>query len=420
MATRALPLVPLFPLLQLVLLLSPLTVRRTAAGEEFPRDGRVIELNESNFQAALGAIDFLFVDFYAPWCGHCKRLSPELDEAAPVLAGLSEPIVVAKVNADKYRKLGSKYGVDGFPTLMLFIHGVPIEYTGSRKADQLVRNLKKFVAPDVSVLESDSAIKNFVENAGTSFPIFIGFGVNESLIAEYGRKYKKRAWFAAAKDYSEDIMVAYDFDKAPALVAIHPKYKEKSLFYGPFEGNFLEDFMRQSLLPLTVPINTETLKMLNDDERKVVLAILEDDSDEKSAQLVKVLRSAASANRDLVFGYVGVKQWEEFVETFDISKSSQLPKLLVWDRNEEYELVDGSERIEEGDQSSQISQFLEGYRAGRTTKKKVTGPSFMGFLNSLVSWSSLYILIAVVALLVLMVYFAGQDDTPQPRRVHEE
>jgi protein disulfide-isomerase A1 len=41
--------------------------------------------------------------------------------------------------------------------------------------------------------------------------------------------------------------------------------------------------VRQSLLPLTVPINTETLKMLNYDERKVVLAILEDDSDEKSA-----------------------------------------------------------------------------------------------------------------------------------------
>jgi len=41
----------------------------------------------------------------------------------------------------------------------------------------------------------------------------------------------------------------------------------------------------------------------------------------------------------LVFGYVGIKQWDEFVETFDVSKSSQLPKLLVWDRNEEYELV---------------------------------------------------------------------------------
>lgn len=419
MGTRVLP-PALLPVLLLLLLL-PLSARATAAaGEEFPRDGRVIDLDESNFEAALGAIDFLFVDFYAPWCGHCKRLAPELDEAAPVLAGLSEPIVVAKVNADKYRKLGSKYGVDGFPTLMLFIHGVPIEYTGSRKADQLVRNLKKFVAPDVSILESDAAIKNFVENAGTSFPMFLGFGVNESLIAEYGRKYKKRAWFAVAKDFSEDIMVAYDFDKVPALVAIHPKYKEQSLFYGPFEGNFLEDFVRQSLLPLVVPINTETLKMLNDDERKVVLTILEDDSDENSTQLVQILRSAASANRDLVFGYVGIKQWDEFVETFDVSKSSQLPKLLVWDRNEEYELVDGSERLEEGDQASQISQFLEGYRAGRTTKKKVSGPSFMGFLNSLVSMNSLYILIFVIALLVVMVYFAGQDDTPQPRRVHEE
>jgi protein disulfide-isomerase A1 len=82
--------------------------------------------------------------------------------------------------------------------------------------------------------------------------------------------------------------------------------------------------------------------------------------------------------------------------------------------------VDGSERIEEGDQASQISKFLEGYRAGRTTKKKVSGPSFMGFLNSLVSLNSLYILIFVVALLVVMVYFAGQDDTPRPRRTHEE
>ncbi|EAY92770.1 hypothetical protein OsI_14574 [Oryza sativa Indica Group] len=75
--------------------------------------------------------------------------------------------------------------------------------------------------------------------------------------------------------------------------------------------------------------------------------------------------------------------------------------------------VEGSEKLEEGDQASQISQFLEGYRAGRTTKKKVSGPSFMGFLNSLVSLNSLYILICVFALLGVMIYFTGQDDTPQ-------
>lgn len=114
-----------------------------------------------------------------------------------------------------------------------------MEYYGPRKADLLVRYLKKFVAPDVAVLESDSAVKEFVEDAGTFFPVFIGFGLNESLISGLGGKYKKKAWFAVAKDVSEDTMVSYDFDKAPALVAKHPTYNEHSVFYGPFEGQCL-------------------------------------------------------------------------------------------------------------------------------------------------------------------------------------
>lgn len=118
------------------------------------------------------------------------------------------------------------------------MHGVPMDYSGPRKADLLVRYLKKFVAPGVSILDSDSAIKNFVEAAGTYFPIYIGFGVNESVVSNLAIKYKKKAWFSVAKDFSEDVMVKYDFDKVPALVVIHPSYNEQSIFYGPFEGLF--------------------------------------------------------------------------------------------------------------------------------------------------------------------------------------
>ncbi|GJM85225.1 hypothetical protein PR202_ga01657 [Eleusine coracana subsp. coracana] len=384
---------------------------------EIPRNGRVVELDESNFDAAVRAVDYLFVDFYAPWCGHCKRLAPQLDEAAPVLAGLPTPVVIAKVNADKYKKLRSKYEIDGFPTLMLFDHGVPSEYTGSRKAEVLIENLKKLVAPNVSVLESDSAIKGFVEAAGIGFPLFIGFGVEESLIAKYGAKYKKKAWFSVAKDFSDDMMDVYDFDKVPALVSQNPKYNEQSIFYGPFEdaGSFLEDFIRQSLLPLTVPINRETMKLLDDDERKVVLTILDNESDENSQQLIKVLRSAANANHDLVFGYVGVEQWEEFTETFDISKSSELPKMIVWDKEEEYEIVEGLERLQEGDYGSQISRFLEGYRAGRTIKKRMGrgSPTLLGV-------NALYILIFLVAVLLVLMYFSGQGEENNQPRAHED
>lgn len=63
---------------------------------------------------------------------------------------------------------------------------------------------------------------------------------------------------------------------------------------------------------------------------------MEDEEDEKSKELIKLLKAAASANRDLVFGYVGFKQWEEFSESFEITKRTKLPKMVVWDGNEEY------------------------------------------------------------------------------------
>lgn len=66
---------------------------------------------------------------------------------------------------------------------------------------------------------------------------------------------------------------------------------------------------------------------------------MEDETDEKSLSLIKILRAAASANHDLVFGYVGIKQFEEFVDTFDITRSFKMPIMLVWDRNEDYHLV---------------------------------------------------------------------------------
>lgn len=116
------------------------------------------------------------------------------------------------------------------------MHGVPTDYYGPRKADLIVQFLKKFVAPDVSILDSDSGISQFVEAAGAPFPIFLGFGLNESVISDLAIKYKKKAWFSVAKDFSDDIMVLYDFDKTPALVALHPSYNEQAIFYGPFEG----------------------------------------------------------------------------------------------------------------------------------------------------------------------------------------
>jgi protein disulfide-isomerase A1 len=45
---------------------------------QFKIDGEVLELDDTNFDAAISAFDIILVDFYAPWCGHYKRLTPEV------------------------------------------------------------------------------------------------------------------------------------------------------------------------------------------------------------------------------------------------------------------------------------------------------------------------------------------------------
>lgn len=410
----------LFLSVSIFLLLAPASLPSIAAAEteqqkqqQFAVDGgKVLKLDESNFDAAISTFDYILVDFYAPWCGHCKRLAPELDKTARILAELKQPLVIAKIDADKYKRVGSKYDIDGYPTLKIFMHGVPTDYYGPRKADLLVRFLKKFIAPDVAILNSDSAISEFVEAAGTSFPIFIGFGLNESAISHFAVKYKKRAWFSVAKDFSDKIMEFYDFDKMPALVARHPNYDEQSIFYGPFEEKFLEDYIKQSLLPLALPITEETLRLLKDDERKVILMILEDETDERSKGLVKLLKAAASANRDFVFVFVGFKQWQEFAESFEVSKKTKLPKMVVWDGDEEYFSVVGSDSIEDEDQGSQITQFIQGYKDGNVIQKRISSASFMGFVNSMIGVGTVTIIVFVVAVVMII-----QSLKEEPLRV---
>ena len=63
---------------------------------------------------------------------------------------------------------------------------------------------------------------------------------------------------------------------------------------------------------------------------------MEDDTEEKSKKTFKLLKAAASANRDLIFGYVGVKQWDDFADTFGANKKTKLPKMVIWDGDVEY------------------------------------------------------------------------------------
>lgn len=77
-----------------------------------------------------------FVEFYAPWCGHCKTLAPEWAELATNLKG---EVKVAKVDATENKEAAGRFGVKGYPTIKFFPGGKKdddsaIDYDGPRTA----------------------------------------------------------------------------------------------------------------------------------------------------------------------------------------------------------------------------------------------------------------------------------------------
>ncbi len=83
--------------------------------------GAVSEVSDNNFQAEVIESDVpVLVDFWAPWCGPCRRVSPVVEEIANERG---EALKVVKLNIDDNQQTAVKFGVMSIPTLMLFKHG---------------------------------------------------------------------------------------------------------------------------------------------------------------------------------------------------------------------------------------------------------------------------------------------------------
>jgi len=232
-------------------------------------DKDVVVLSDDNFdETVLKSKDMWLVEFYAPWCGHCKKLEPEWNQAASELKG---KIKLGKVDATVHNKLGNRFGVKGYPTIKLFAPGTKSDSTaqnwdGPREAPGIVslalEKLEQFgFVPDVEQLTNENQLKEVCKDRTGICIITLLPHILESSAKqrkEYLDQLKEATkgsrgrpiYFLWAQggdffDYEDKLHLSFGY---PAIVAVNYSKKKYAICKSAFGTENLKDFIQDLLL----------------------------------------------------------------------------------------------------------------------------------------------------------------------------
>ncbi|CAH1173804.1 unnamed protein product [Phaedon cochleariae] len=251
-------------------------------GSTKPSD--VITLTDENFdELVLTTDDTWMVEFYAPWCGHCKNLAPEWTKAATELKG---KVKLGAIDATANPEKSEKYGVQGYPTIKYFAAGSkksPLDYDGGRSSIDIVNwAVEKLAettpAPNVSQIVDEKSLRAACEDTHlcvlTILPQILDCQSkcrNDyiKLLNAMGEKFKKKKWGwvwseAGAQPELEKALDIGGYGY-PAMVVINYKKLKSTVFKGSFSKEGLQEFFRDLSYGKspTVAVETQELPRIN-------------------------------------------------------------------------------------------------------------------------------------------------------------
>ncbi|XP_047085009.1 protein disulfide isomerase-like 1-4 [Lolium rigidum] len=219
----------------------------------------VVPLTAANFSSFLAARRHAMVEFYAPWCGHCRALAPDYAAAATHLALHNLDVALAKVDATDEAELAEQYGVQGFPTLLFFIDGVHKDYTGERTKDAIVAWITKKLGPGVQNITTADEAERIVTGDDTAVLAFLESlsGSHSDELAAASRLEDTVNFYQTA---SPDVAKLFHIDpqsKRPAVVLLKKEEEKVTIYDGEFRASAIAEFVSANKLPLITTLTQE-------------------------------------------------------------------------------------------------------------------------------------------------------------------
>lgn len=211
----------------------------------------------SDFEGMIKEHDVALVKFYAPWCGHCKRLAPEFEKASTTLKKNDPSVTLADVDCTEEggKDACSKFGVSGYPTLKIFRNGeVSQDYNGPRQADGIVKYMKAQVGPSSKEIKSKDDFEKLLKRDETV--IFGAFKEKDSELQkafqkladkhreQYTFAHTNDAGLADSKKLSDDVVII-------RAKKFQSKFEDSEIRYdGSPDTVALESFIRKQYFGL--------------------------------------------------------------------------------------------------------------------------------------------------------------------------
>ncbi|CAL1400284.1 unnamed protein product [Linum trigynum] len=269
----------------------------------------VLELNSDSSNRVISENDFVLVLGYAPWDTRSAEIMPQFAEAANKLKELGSPIVMAKLDAERYPKAASALQIRGFPTLLLFINGTSQAYTGGFTGEDIVIWARKKTGDPVirvnSVAEAEKFLETYHIYVLGLFDKFEGSdyeGFVKAAISDNGIQFVEVGDHGVAKVLFPDIKPTSNF-----VGLVKSEAERFTTYEGVFEMDKILEFLAYNKFPLVTRLTELNSASVYSSPIKLQVMVFGRDND--FGRLIEPLQQVARKLKSkIMFLYVDIEE----------------------------------------------------------------------------------------------------------------
>ncbi|KAM9225092.1 protein disulfide-isomerase TMX3 isoform 2-T3 [Dugong dugon] len=255
--------------------------------------------------------DIWLVDFYAPWCGHCKKLEPIWNEVGIEMKNMGSPVKVGKMDATSYASLAAEFGVRGYPTIKLaLIRPLP--------SKQMFEHVQRRHRVFFVYVGGESPLKEKYVDAASELIVYSYF-------------------FAASEDVVPESVVLRE---VPAVLV----FKDDTYFiYDEFEDGDLESWITRERFQNYLTVDGFLLYELGDTGKLVVIAVIDEKNTSiEHTRLKSIIQEVAQDyrahfRRDFHFGHM---DGNEYINSLLMDELTVPTVVVLNTSNQQYFLLD--------------------------------------------------------------------------------